>query len=410
MKKLAILIVNINNLQYTKDCIADLRKQTNQDFEITLVDQGSTEEGTSAYLSSINDLKVIYNGYNKNLNQIWNEFQQQNQNPYLCYLNNDVRLTNNFVSDTIQILEEQPSVGCVVHATNSWRYNQPTNLEFVFSNRLIKQGWDFTIRREDYETIPAKLKFYFGDDWIFHHLYQRKRKVAVCLSSPIIHYGSKSAINSPISFVDVEKIYKQLGLQRNLAHYHEYSEIVPTYKNFGDSPLKTMVVLGMHRSATSLVAKSLNHEIFMGDNLLKHEAIDNPQGHYEDKDFIKLNDEILQAAGGSWFQPPPKEKILGVEQRLKDQAQILIALKINKALQEDYSFWGWKDPRTTFTLPIYLPHLPQPHFTFVARHPTEVAQSLVKRNKMSLAKAQELTRQYNVRLAEFMIEWNLKNP
>jgi GT2 family glycosyltransferase len=42
MNKLHILIVNINNLEYTKNCISDLILQTS-DFDLTIFDQNSTE-------------------------------------------------------------------------------------------------------------------------------------------------------------------------------------------------------------------------------------------------------------------------------------------------------------------------------------------------------------------------------
>ena len=39
--------------------------------------------------------------------------------------------------------------------------------------------------------------------------------------------------------------------------------------------MKTIIVLGMHRSATSLVAKGLNNEIYMGQKMIMGK--DNPK-------------------------------------------------------------------------------------------------------------------------------------
>ena len=56
---------------------------------------------------------------------------------------------------------------------------------------------------------------------------------------------------------------------------------------------KTFVILGCHRSASSLVAKALHEAgVHMGDELLSGLA-DNPEGHFEDMDFLKKNVEIL---------------------------------------------------------------------------------------------------------------------
>ena len=67
---------------------------------------------------------------------------------------------------------------------------------------------------------------------------------------------------------------------------------------------KTFIVLGMHRSATSLLARGLHmSDIVMGERLLgKSES--NKYGHWEDVDFVELNESILHSAGGTWDNPP----------------------------------------------------------------------------------------------------------
>ena len=36
-------------------------------------------------------------------------------------------------------------------------------------------------------------------------------------------------------------------------------------------------------------------------------AEENPEGFYEHLDFVRLNDEVLNAAGAGWDCPPPPE-------------------------------------------------------------------------------------------------------
>ena len=78
--------------------------------------------------------------------------------------------------------------------------------------------------------------------------------------------------------------------------------------------MKTFVILGMHRSATSLVAKGLNNVIYLGedDDMLPPQE-DNPEGFYENNKFIDLNNEIISAAGGNWLEPPSEKAILSVK-------------------------------------------------------------------------------------------------
>lgn len=170
--------------------------------------------------------------------------------------------------------------------------------------------------------------------------------------------------------------------------------------------MKTFVILGMHRSATSLVAKGMDNVIHLGDEEdMLPPAPDNPQGFYENKKFIELNDEILFAAGGNWLEPPAHEKILEVESRFEKPIKTLLR-------EESYAsdIWGWKDPRTTLTIELYHKHLENPHYIACFRDPIQVAESLNKRNGYSLQKGLTCALEYNYRLIRFLSEKHLKMP
>src|SRR5438132_1302825 len=76
---------------------------------------------------------------------------------------------------------------------------------------------------------------------------------------------------------------------------------------------------------------------------------DNPEGFWEHPAFVALNDDILTAVGGSW-NVPPATPVVGdadVWQPLRARAA---ALPGEIGLSEP---WGWKDPRTSLTLPLW---------------------------------------------------------
>jgi len=162
---------------------------------------------------------------------------------------------------------------------------------------------------------------------------------------------------------------------------------------------KTIVVLGMHRSATSLVAGGLSHEISMGDDLLPA-SNSNPHGHFEDRRFVRLNDRILSAAGGSWHRPPPLQAIHGVAERFSKQVQTALEQAGN-----GNDIWGFKDPRTTLTVSVYLPFLHNPHFVCCFREPEQVARSLQRRNQFSMERGRQLAVIYNRRLLTFLDDY-----
>jgi hypothetical protein len=165
--------------------------------------------------------------------------------------------------------------------------------------------------------------------------------------------------------------------------------------------MKTIVVLGMHRSSTSLIARTLNKEVHMGDKLLKNQP-DNPKGHYENIEALKINKQILQDAGGDWYDPPERDKIIEVGLKYTDDIKELVSQEIKFAKSKNMQSWGFKDPRTVLTIDVWHEHLPNPQFIVCYRNALDVARSLQKRNGISLDKGVSLTNEYNRRISEFI--------
>ncbi|MBT6044250.1 MAG: hypothetical protein HOH14_12250 [Gammaproteobacteria bacterium] len=149
---------------------------------------------------------------------------------------------------------------------------------------------------------------------------------------------------------------------------------------------KTFVILACHRSASSLVAKALHEAgVHMGDDLLSG-LPDNPEGHFEDMDFLKKNVEIL--GGDNWKD---------VNKSLNDaDTQALIESKNNKPL------WGWKDPRTALTIDKYYQHLEDPVVVSLFRKPELVAKSMAARGDIDEEEALQLAKAYNKKIIDFL--------
>lgn len=237
MMTLRVLVLNLNNLDFTKQCISDLLKQDVTDFAITLVDQGSTEPGTIEYLKGLPiNIDVIFNSKNEPVNKMWNWFYQNHNEELLCFLNNDVRITHNFISDTIKVFKEEPSVGVVVHATNHPNYQcvRPELNYVVVPKSNNMQGWDYTIRRECFTLIPSELKTYCGDDFIYHHLYEMGYNMAYVLSSPMIHYEGQSKKSMTTSGLEDTQKFIELGHKHYLKINQNFSRLKPTFDKFKD--------------------------------------------------------------------------------------------------------------------------------------------------------------------------------
>ena len=134
-----------------------------------------------------------------------------------------------------------------------------------------------------------------------------------------------------------------------------------------------LVVAGMHRSGTSLVASLVaGAGVSMGTRLLAA-GRGNERGHFEDLDFQELHQKALRANGlhGDGIVPAGQP---AVPAGLLSRARELIA-----ARRATGKPWGWKDPRTLLFLDFWSEVAPEASWLLVFRSPWEVADSLYRR-------------------------------
>lgn len=170
--------------------------------------------------------------------------------------------------------------------------------------------------------------------------------------------------------------------------------------------MKTLIVLGMHRSMTSLIAKGIaDNKVYVGDTLMPPNG-GNPNGYWEDVDFVRMNNNLLGLAGGSWKEPPSEDSIISLKEKYGSMIKRLIEKKEKRVkdifFRENERIWGWKDPRTVLTIRLYLPYLTNPHFIFCIRNPLDVAKSLKKTEKIPIKEGVNLWREYNNRMIDFI--------
>ncbi|MEZ9699194.1 glycoside hydrolase family 99-like domain-containing protein [Vibrio sp. 10N.261.46.E12] len=162
---------------------------------------------------------------------------------------------------------------------------------------------------------------------------------------------------------------------------------------------KLIVVLGMHRSGTSAITKSLQTlGVGLGTDLYAAGA-DNPKGFWEDVDCLAINEKLLSILGSahdhlafSWTELESNLEL----QDLKRQAIDLI----NRKLDENGGIWGFKDPRTcrllSFWQDVFKNIECDVSYVIAIRNPLSVADSLLKRNQMAKAKSHVLWLQHTI--------------
>ena len=150
------------------------------------------------------------------------------------------------------------------------------------------------------------------------------------------------------------------------------------------SPVKTVCILGMHRSGTSLLSNLLRQlGVCLGPirDIMEPSKSDNPEGYWENIHFVELNDRILATLGGSWANPQNLEPGWSSDKRLLTLRGEAEGLAWNYA---HLDLWGWKDPRTMLTLELWQQVIPDMKYVLIVRDPVEVAMSLARRTQFSV--------------------------
>lgn len=153
---------------------------------------------------------------------------------------------------------------------------------------------------------------------------------------------------------------------------------------------KVIVVLGMHRSGTSVVTRGLQVlGVDLGTRLLAAEQGVNDKGFWEDMDITAFDVDLLCALGHDWHSFAPL-------QPSEFQGPIIDSFKLRAVqLMRDklagIDVLGLKDPRMARLMPFWqdvFEHLGVTvHYVIACRNPMSVARSLAKRNSFPLEKS-----------------------
>ena len=155
-----------------------------------------------------------------------------------------------------------------------------------------------------------------------------------------------------------------------------------------------IIVLGMHRSGTSALARILNlMGVYFGTEKTSTGASpENEKGFWERMDVRNLNDSMLHNANSDWDRisgfdaDAIAEDLLGTYRRAA--GEIVLNLDAHRP-------WFIKEPRLCLLLPVWKQVLEIPFCVHIFRNPLEVAASLEERNAIPLDAGMALWEAYN---------------
>jgi glycosyltransferase involved in cell wall biosynthesis len=119
MPKVSVCIPTYNRSHYLTGAIASVQAQNYSDFELIVCDDGS-QDGTPELMATLTDPRIHYLRHTTNIGKSNNMISgfQAAQGEYFIKFDDDDRLTPEFLSKTVAVLEAHPHIDWV--STDHW--------------------------------------------------------------------------------------------------------------------------------------------------------------------------------------------------------------------------------------------------------------------------------------------------
>ncbi len=108
--KTSVIIPNWNGQNLLEDCLSSLRAQTYKNFEVMVVDNGSTDGSVQYIHSNFPGIKVIELDKNYGFAKAINEGVKKTLAEYVVFLNNDTAVDKNWLAELVKLIEKHPEV------------------------------------------------------------------------------------------------------------------------------------------------------------------------------------------------------------------------------------------------------------------------------------------------------------
>lgn len=119
--KVSIIILNYNGKKWLKLCLPTIKKINYKQLEIIVVNNGSTDESAEYVKKNFPKFQLIEIKKNRGFAGANNYGVKKATGKYILLLNNDTKVTSNFLDPMVELLEKDASVGVVQPQLRSMR-------------------------------------------------------------------------------------------------------------------------------------------------------------------------------------------------------------------------------------------------------------------------------------------------
>ncbi len=156
-----------------------------------------------------------------------------------------------------------------------------------------------------------------------------------------------------------------------------------------------IVVLGVHRGGTSLVAELVQRWGAYGrEEELVRGDVWNERGYWEYAPLVDFNEELLRTLNSSWNAPPGDADRPALLAMARDTGFSGRARRLLADMQVGGRPWFWKDPRLPVLLPFWKQVWGDVRYVVPVRDPVDISLSLGQRYGLSMSRSLLIWQRY----------------
>lgn len=253
MRKLvSVIIVNWNGKNHLQKCLPSLYKQNYRKIEVVLVDNASVDGSVEYAKKRFPKIKIAVNRENLGFAEANNIGYKLSTGEYILFLNNDTKVSKNFLTELVNAIESNKNIGCVqskILLMDNPKYHDSVGSFFTFTgflyhygaykkdsevyNKVIDlysaRGACMMFRRSvlekvkvDDEILDRSYFAYFEETDLCHRVHMAGFRLIYVPSSVILHKLGGTSVNIENAFIQ----------------YHSYKNRINSYiKNLGGENL-----------------------------------------------------------------------------------------------------------------------------------------------------------------------------
>lgn len=215
--RLSICIPVYGKVNFTLSCLKDLSKLP-EDHEILIFDNNSPDD-TEERLKNYPRIKYFNSKENLGFAKACNFLYNQSSSNNVLFLNNDIRVKDNFESWTEEIIQKcntglvGPTMGLL---DSSFNFVKEAN-QYIDSKYSYMSGWCLASSKEIFSKLDISGKGEIFNEQFFCYFEDtdlgfRARKLGIpfnIVKIPVVHFGriSSSQINTHQLYLNARKIF-----------------------------------------------------------------------------------------------------------------------------------------------------------------------------------------------------------